>query len=53
MGGLVGNILNVDLAILPIKPACIDGVNPTALDASQRSHPTEIQSLDMPAVVQW
>lgn len=50
---LVGNILEVNLASLPIKPAGTDGVNSTALDASLRSHPTEIESLDVPAVVQW
>ena len=50
---LVGNILEVNLASLLIKPAGTDRVNPTALDASLRSHPTEIESLDVPAVVQW
>ena len=50
---LVGNILEVNLASLPIKTAGSDRVNPTVLDASQGSHPTEIGSLDVPAIVQW
>ncbi|KAL2046979.1 hypothetical protein N7G274_000997 [Stereocaulon virgatum] len=50
---LVGNILEVNLASLPIKPAGSDGVNLTALDASLRSQSTEIESLDVPAIVQW
>lgn len=53
IGEVVGNILQVDLASLLIEPAAIDGADLTALDEFQGSHPSEFQSLDVPAVVQW
>ena len=41
----------------PSKPVnqadSIDGIGPRALDASQGSHPTEFESLAVPAIVQW
>lgn len=40
---LVGNILQVNLASLPIKPVGIDVVDPIALDASKKSFQRQLK----------